>query len=156
MRRRATPARKGAMKLLRLALLGLPCVFALAHAGCGSPVCTELGCESNLTFDFDGEYLPAGDYDVSVVSSNGEASCELTIDDDRHSEFDCSGDFEIEPSVSDVVVYDTPETATLEITSDGSDVTSLETTPEYSDYYPNGEDCDLEACQVAFATAELP
>jgi hypothetical protein len=144
------------MKLLRLALFGLPTLAALAHAGCSSPVCTELGCESNLTFDFDGEYLAAGDYEVSVVSSNGEASCELTVEEDRSSEAVCSGDFELDPSVRDVVVYDTPETATLEITQDDAEVTSLEATPEYSDYYPNGEDCDLEACQVAFASTELP
>lgn len=144
------------MKLLRLALFGLPIGLFVAHAGCSSPICTELGCESNLTFDFDGEYLPAGDYEVSVVSSSGDAACELTVEEDRSSESECMGDFELDPSARDVVVYDTPETATLEITQDGDEVTSLEATPDYSDYYPNGEDCDAEACQVAFATAELP
>jgi len=146
------------MKPVLAALIGLTGVIAsaIAGSGCGSPICTDLRCESNLTFDFDGEYLPAGDYEITVESSNGDASCDFTVHEDQSYDSDCAGDFEIDPSIGDVVVYDTPMTATLEITSDGAEVTSLEATPEYSDYYPNGEDCDEEACQVAFATAELP
>jgi len=123
---------------------------------CGSPVCTDLACESNLTFDFDGEYLPEGDYEITVESSNGDAFCELTVHEDRSSDADCAGDFEVDPSVRDVVVYDTPESAALEITQGGEPVTEIESEPEYSDYYPNGPDCDAVACQVAFVTAELP
>lgn len=146
------------MKSRSAALVALSAVLgiAAAQAGCGSKYCTELACESNLTFDFDGEYLPAGDYLVTVETSNGDASCELTVAADRSSDFDCSGDVDVEPSVEDVVIYDTPETASLDITRDGDAVTSAEAEPDYEDYYPNGPDCDDEACQVAFVTADLP
>jgi len=136
----------------RALLVGLAGVLA----GCYSAVCTDIGCESNLTFDFDGEHLPAGDYVVSVATSIGDSECDLTVNEDKSSDFDCRGDLDVEPSVRDVVIYATPETAALEITQDGSKVTSAEAEPEYSDYFPNGEDCDDEACQVAFVTAELP
>lgn len=138
-----------ASRLLLVAALGV-------GVACQSAICTDIGCESNLTFDFDGEHLPAGDYEISVESSNGEASCDVTIHDDGRTDADCEGDFEVDPSIRDVVVYDTPEEASLVITQDGETITSAEAKPEYSDYYPNGPDCDDESCQVAFVTAERP
>lgn len=132
-------------------------LFAALGVGCQSALCTEdIGCEPNLTFDFGGEHLPAGGYEITVESSSGEAWCETTIHDDGSADSDCSGDFEIDPSLRDVVVYDTPEEASLVITSDGDTVTTAEAEPEYADYYPNGEDCGGVSCQVAYVTAELP
>jgi hypothetical protein len=139
------------MRLSRTLLVGLAGVLG----GCYSAVCTDIGCESNLTFDFDGEHLPSGDYRVVVETSNGNSICDLTVNEDNSSDFDCRGELDVEPSVRDVVIYDTPEAAALEITQDGDEVASAEAEPEYSDYFPNGEDCDDEPCQVAFVTAEL-
>jgi len=145
------------MKSRHALSIGLVSVLVLGPvgSGCYSAVCTDIGCESNLTFDFDGEHLPAGDYVVSVATSVGDSECDLTVNEDKSSDFDCRGDLDVEPSVRDVVIYATPEAATLEITQDGSEITSAEAEPDYSDYFPNGEDCDDEACQVAFVTAEL-
>jgi len=138
-----------------LIALSLASALAGAAAACSSRSCTEIGCESNLTFDFD-EYLAAGEYEVVVESTSGDATCTLTVEADRSSDYQCSGDLDVDPSVSNVVIYATPETASLEITSSGDAVASAEATPEYEDNFPNGPECDLYPCQVAFVDVDVP
>lgn len=144
------------MRLSTAALLALTLspFLAAAAAGCSGRACTTIGCESNLTFDFD-EYLPAGEYEITVESSNGDATCTLTVEADRSSESQCSGDLDVGPSVIDVVIYDTPEMASLEVTRSGEAVVSAEATPEYEDIFPNGPECDVYPCQVAYVDVEI-
>lgn len=148
--------------LLALILTGL----LLSAAKCEDPIdgpmgCTEMGCNDMLTMEltlFGGEY-EAGAY-AFTVSPEGFDPLTLDCEIEAGTPFDnCSGEFE-----GDLFLHATGNgeiitlylesgwgqlqsaTVGLDIEIDEQQVVQDEITPEWTENYPNGEQCDEVPC----------
>ena len=121
----------------------------LALQGCGSLVCTEMGCAGMLTLTIDGaELIDGSAYTLSVdMGEDGTEFCEWTWSDDSGADTDCvqidpDGNVSMDITLSMGVA---PESITVTLEEDDEALISREIEPEWSEpYYPNGEECDAD------------
>ena len=138
----------------------------VAIFGCGSGTegadppersCTEVGCESMLTVEFEGaESLGPGAYTITVETSAGTTECDVALTDPDEFEGigieDCVGPDEVRFSANMIGILGTYTAVTVRVEdADSGAVSQVSLTPLYSEERPNGPDCE-PVCQVASET----
>ena len=119
----------------------------VALQGCGSLICTEMGCAGTLMLTIDGtELIDGSSYALSVdMGEDGTERCEWIWSDESGADTDCARVDEDGRVLLDLVLSMgvTPESITVTLEEDGEALISNVVEPEWSEpYYPNGETCD--------------
>lgn len=137
-------------------------VLSLSAVGCALS-CTEIGCLGGMTFAMD--IASDGAWALQVDDDEVIIDCEFELPADV-GEVDCvgvDGWAALEISEADVGYVATlslynhaPESVWFGAWRDGESVADITETPEYSEWYPNGEQCDRDnPCRSAVVDVSL-
>lgn len=142
--------------ILASALIALPAVAASCD-GLGT-ACTEIGCDDGITLTVtSASGLTAGVYSISIaISGQGEsASCTVTVNSAAQVTDTTCDLVDNTASSFTVVLHTAPETLTLTLDRDGTELGKQDFMPAYKAFQPNGPDCE-PTCFQADASMQIP
>lgn len=127
--------------ILTSLLLALPAIAASCD-GVGT-ACTEIGCDDGITLTVSpASGLIAGVYSVSVSGTGESTSCSLTVDNAAQVTDTTCDLIDNTAGSFTVVLHSSPETLTITIDRDGTELGKEDITPSYTTVQPNGPECE--------------